>query len=73
MPTTTTVVAEGAFTKDVKDAINANFSAVNSQISTASPANSSAVGVAGTIVYDAGFIYVCVATNSWRRVATVTF
>jgi hypothetical protein len=73
MPTITSLVAEGAFTRDTKDALNANFAAVNSQISTASPANSSAVGTAGTIVYDAGFIYVCVATNSWRRVATVTF
>ena len=29
--------------------------------------NSSAVGTAGQIVWDSGNIYVCVATNTWKR------
>lgn len=37
------------------------------------PANSSATGTTGQIVWDSGFLYACVGTNSWRRVATSTF
>lgn len=33
------------------------------------PATAAATGVAGTICRDANFIYVCIATNSWKRVA----
>lgn len=32
------------------------------------PATSTSAGAAGTIAWDANFIYVCVATNSWKRV-----
>ena len=37
------------------------------------PANSSATGVTGTIVWDSNYIYVCVATNTWKRVAIATW
>lgn len=37
------------------------------------PSSSSATGVAGTIEWDANFIYVCTATNTWKRVALTTF
>jgi len=37
------------------------------------PATSSAAGVAGTIQYDANYIYVCVATNTWKRAAITTW
>lgn len=33
------------------------------------PASASATGTAGQIAYDAGFLYTCVATNTWGRVA----
>lgn len=33
------------------------------------PVSSSAAGVAGQMAYDADYFYVCVATNTWRRVA----
>lgn len=33
------------------------------------PVSSGATGTAGTITYDSSFIYVCVNTNSWKRVA----
>jgi hypothetical protein len=35
----------------------------------AAPASATAAGVAGQIAYDASFFYVCVAPNTWRRVA----
>lgn len=37
------------------------------------PASASAAGTANTITYDSGFIYVCVATNTWKRVAIATW
>ena len=33
------------------------------------PANAADTGVAGQIAYDATYLYVCVAANSWTRVA----
>lgn len=32
-----------------------------------------ATGTAGQISWDANYIYVCVATNSWKRVALTTY
>ena len=37
------------------------------------PASSSASGTKGEIAYDTDYIYVCVATNTWKRVALSTF
>ncbi len=37
------------------------------------PASATAAGVAGTVVWDASYIYVCVATNTWKRVAIATW
>jgi hypothetical protein len=35
--------------------------------SLAPTGNSSATGTAGQIVWDSGNVYVCVATNTWKR------
>ncbi len=37
------------------------------------PANAGATGVKGSIVWDTSYIYVCVATNTWKRVAISTW
>jgi uncharacterized membrane protein len=39
------------------------------------PASASATGTAGTIAWDASlnFLYVCTATNTWKRVAIATW
>lgn len=37
------------------------------------PATAGATGNAGDICWDAGFLYVCVATNSWKRVAIASW
>lgn len=37
------------------------------------PALATSVGVPGMITYDASFIYVCIATNTWKRAAIATF
>ena len=38
-----------------------------------SPASAAATGKAGSICWDAGFIYVCTATDTWKRVAIATW
>jgi hypothetical protein len=45
------------------------FRIVNSQ----TPASASATGTAGTIAWDSSYIYVCTATNTWKRVAISTW
>jgi len=37
------------------------------------PASASATGTTGTIAWDASYIYVCTATNTWKRVAIATW
>jgi hypothetical protein len=39
----------------------------------AAPATTGATGTAGDIRYDADYIYVCTATNTWKRVAIATW
>lgn len=37
------------------------------------PASASAAGNQGEIVWDSGFVYVCVATNTWKRAALASW
>lgn len=37
------------------------------------PASASASGTTGTIVWDSNYVYVCVATNTWKRAAISTW
>ena len=37
------------------------------------PANAAATGVAGEICWDASYIYICTATNTWKRAAIATW
>jgi len=44
------------------------------RITTAqTPASASATGTAGTICWDTSYIYVCTATNTWKRAAISTW
>ena len=42
-------------------------------ISSSVPALASSTGAAGQIAYDSTYIYVCVATDTWKRVAIATW
>jgi hypothetical protein len=42
-------------------------------VATHTPANAGASGVAGRITWDANYIYVCIDTNTWKRVAISTW
>ena len=73
----TTTISGGATYADVEvggvTASSGNFSgslAGKLQIqSVTAPANASSTGTAGQIAYDSNYFYVCIATNSWKRVA----
>lgn len=41
--------------------------------SVTAPSSASATGVAGEVRWDASYIYVCTATNTWKRVAIATW
>ena len=40
---------------------------------TSTPASAAATGTAGTWAWDANYIYICTATNTWKRVAIATW
>lgn len=40
---------------------------------TKTPASAAATGAAGEVAWDASYLYVCVATNTWKRVAIATW
>lgn len=42
-------------------------------VATQTPASASATGTAGTIAWDASYIYICTATDTWKRVAIATW
>ena len=41
--------------------------------SSSPPASSTATGVKGTITYNNDYLYICIATDTWKRVALDTF
>ena len=63
------------FNKGTNNVVVANTLDVPNFRITASnpPANSTSTGVAGTVAWDSTHIYVCIATNTWKRVAIATW
>ncbi len=43
------------------------------QLGNSTPASATATGTAGTWTYDSSFIYVCISTNVWRKVAIASW
>jgi len=46
---------------------------VDLSVPTKTPASATATGVTGTISWDASYIYICTATNTWKRAAITTW
>lgn len=42
-------------------------------IATSTPTNSTDTGSAGDIAWDSDYIYICTATNTWKRLALSTW
>lgn len=59
---------------DASDGNNTKtVTASNFPILVAAPASASATGVAGQFAYDSSYIYVCTATDTWKRAAISTW
>jgi len=43
------------------------------QLTTKTPASATATGTVGTITYDNDYIYICIATDTWKRVGIATW
>lgn len=58
-----------------KPVSTATQTALNAKMATwvAAPASAASTGVAGSIAYDSGFLYVAVATDTWVRAALATW
>jgi len=54
---------------DIAFAGKSTFSATVIHSLSATPATSTATGTVGTISWDASYIYICTAANTWKRVA----
>ena len=54
---------------DTAFAGKSTFSATVIHSLSATPATSTATGTVGTISWDTGYIYICTAANTWKRVA----
>ena len=67
----TTVMSATATVVTVTGTVAATL--ISGPISSAPPATASSTGVAGTITYDSSYIYICTATNTWKRVAVATW
>ncbi|WP_157895426.1 hypothetical protein [Verrucomicrobium sp. GAS474] len=53
----------------MNDGVNALQVNGTIRIGSSPPANATSSGVAGTITWDSSYIYVCTATNTWKRAA----
>lgn len=42
-------------------------------VPTGTPASASATGTAGTLRRDGSYLYICIATDTWRRIAHATW
>jgi hypothetical protein len=64
-----------AFDDPVLDALNANADIFDASAVTVVPvpATSTSPGKPNQIAYGGGFLYMCVATNTWVRLALTTF
>lgn len=55
------------FTQSLTDLLNALGTKAGSKVSV--PGSAGAAGVVGQWAADASYLYVCTATNTWKRVA----
>ncbi len=68
------VGSTGTATLGVGLAVTGTLSATGLvSVGGSTPASASATGTAGTITWDSSYIYVCTATDTWKRVAIATW
>jgi hypothetical protein len=73
-PGATGTADNGTTTRATFDSTGAVFTGNRVNVATSkTPATATAAGTAGDICWDSGFVYVCVATNTWKRSALATW
>lgn len=72
---TSVILNEAVFGGETVDfhAFNTPSTGVSPNVIHDAPATSSSNGLAGQMSYDSDYLYVCIATNSWKRVALSIF
>jgi hypothetical protein len=72
---TSVVFNENTYGGEIVDfhAYNTPSTGVSPNVLHNPPATSSSNGLAGQMSYDSSFLYVCVSTNSWKRVSLSSF
>jgi hypothetical protein len=50
-----------------------DFEAHDGIVDNGTPASASDTGTEGTILWDDNYIYICIATDTWKRVAISTW
>lgn len=68
LPTKGSVFNRQEYTLDLIDALTTAL-----VVSSTAPATAAAAGTPGQLAYDASYIYICIATNTWERVAIATW
>lgn len=66
----------GSFTGTVPNTIGSGLAITSGAFEVTSPttpASATATGTVGTIAWDSDYIYICVATDTWKRVAISTW
>jgi hypothetical protein len=67
-------VGIGTTSPTISDGVGLHLAGKILRIGTAkTPATAGAAGNAGEICWDADYLYVCIATNTWRRIAHATW
>lgn len=69
----TTATTAATVTTPAQPAITSLGTLTSLTIASDAPANATAPGTAGTIAWEAGFLYVCISANVWQRVVIATF
>ena len=69
----TLVFDAGNATRMTLNSTAATFSGTVIHTLSATPASASATGTVGTMSWDASYIYICTAANTWKRVAIATW
>lgn len=63
----------GAWKKILKEDTDIKVTKISLSALNTAPASATATGALGEIRYDANYMYVCVATNTWKRSAITTW
>jgi hypothetical protein len=67
-------VGIGTTSPTISDGVGLHLAGKILRIGTSkTPASAGAAGNAGEICWDADYLYVCIATNMWRRIAHATW